>query len=74
MSPDGLGDRLDFVLEPDLPLSTMQLGILAEQWMAPESTRYNVPVAFRFTGRVDVGALRAPLRLLVDRPAVPSPV
>ena len=67
MSPDGLGDRLDFVLEPDLPLSTMQLGILAEQWMAPESTRYNVPVAFRFTGRVDVGALRAALRWLVDR-------
>lgn len=67
MSPDGLGDRLDFVLEPDLPLSTMQLGILAEQWMAPESTRYNVPVAFRVTGRIDVGALRAALRWLVDR-------
>tara|TARA_R110000868_G_scaffold405943_1_gene685862 strand:+ start:184 stop:7215 length:7032 start_codon:yes stop_codon:yes gene_type:complete len=67
MSPDGPGDRLDFVLEPDLPLSTMQLGILAEQWMAPESTRYNVPVAFRFTGRIDAGALRAALRWLVDR-------
>ena len=67
MSPDGLGDRLDFILEPDLPLSTMQLGILAEQWMAPESTRYNVPVAFRVTGQVDIDALRAALRWLVDR-------
>ncbi|WP_036553315.1 non-ribosomal peptide synthetase [Nisaea denitrificans] len=67
MSPDGLGDRLDFILEPDLPLSTMQLGILAEQWMAPESTRYNVPVAFRVRGQVDIDAMRAALRWLVDR-------
>ncbi|MBO6561437.1 MAG: amino acid adenylation domain-containing protein [Nisaea sp.] len=67
MSPDGLGDRLDVVLEPDLPLSTMQLGILAEQWMAPGSTRYNVPVAFRVRGRADLGALRAALVWLAER-------
>lgn len=67
MSPDGLGDRLDVVLEPDLPLSTMQLGILAEQWMAPGSTRYNVPVAFRVHGRMDLAALRAALAWLAER-------
>ncbi|WP_193187606.1 non-ribosomal peptide synthetase [Nisaea sediminum] len=67
MSPDGLGDRLDVVLEPDLPLSTMQLGILAEQWMAPGSTRYNVPVAFRVRGRVDLAALRSALAWLAER-------
>jgi len=67
MSPDGLGDRLDVVLEPDLPLSTMQLGILAEQWMAPASTRYNVPVAFRVRGRMDLAALRAALVWLAER-------
>ncbi|UUX48468.1 amino acid adenylation domain-containing protein [Nisaea acidiphila] len=67
MSPDGLGDRLEFVLEPDLPLSTMQLGILAEQWMAPESTRYNVPVAFRVRRSIDLAVLRTALAWLADR-------
>ncbi|WP_420402296.1 amino acid adenylation domain-containing protein [Nisaea sp.] len=67
MSPDGLGDRLDVVLEPDLPLSTMQLGILAEQWLAPRSTRYNVPVAFRVRGRIDLASLRAALSWLAAR-------
>ena len=67
MSHDRLGDTMDVVLEPDLPLSTMQLGILAEHWMAPGSTRYNVPVAFRVAGRMDLSALRAALVWLAER-------
>ncbi|GAB6041502.1 amino acid adenylation domain-containing protein [Endothiovibrio diazotrophicus] len=58
---------VEFVAEPDLPLSTIQAGILAEQWAQPASTRYNVPVAYAVEGRLDLVALRAALGALVDR-------
>jgi amino acid adenylation domain-containing protein len=44
---------LTFTEEPDLPVSTIQAGILAEQWGEPHSTRYNVSLAYKIDGKLD---------------------
>lgn len=67
MSVNGASPLSGFILEPDLPLSTIQEGILAEQWAAPTTTRYNVPVAFALQGAVNVAAIQAALSVLFQR-------
>ncbi|MEJ2608870.1 MAG: amino acid adenylation domain-containing protein [Candidatus Thiodiazotropha sp.] len=63
----GCDTGTEFITEPDLPLSSIQMGILAEQWVDQKTTRYNVPVAFSLRGIVDVEALRGALARLVAR-------
>ena len=53
MNGDADKPGIEFIEEPDLPLSTVQTGILAEQWIAPTTTRYNVPIAFAIKGELD---------------------
>ena len=60
-------DKTVFVVQPDLPLSSIQTGILADQWLAPATTRYNVPVCIRIDGALELDALRLALQSMVDR-------
>ncbi|MCF8482696.1 MAG: hypothetical protein K9H25_19920 [Rhodospirillum sp.] len=59
--------RGPFFPEPDPPLSTVQREIPTDQWLTPDSTRYNVPICFRLDGTLDVAALRSALRTMVAR-------
>jgi amino acid adenylation domain-containing protein len=67
MSPDSDPAQSLYVDEPDLPLSTMQAGILTEHSLDPDAARYNVPLAFEITGPLDGDALARAIDGLVDR-------
>lgn len=58
---------IEFIPQPELPLSTMQMALLAEQWMVPQSTSYNVPLAFMLHGNLNLEAIREVLARIVAR-------
>ncbi|WP_040838435.1 amino acid adenylation domain-containing protein, partial [Nocardia brevicatena] len=57
----------DIVRPERLPLSLAQQRMWFLNRFEPESAAYNVPIAVRLTGDLDVEALRAAVRDLVDR-------
>ena len=67
MSPDTAPATDPYVEEPDLPLSTMQAGILTEHALDPDAARYNVPLAFEITGPLDRDAVSRAIDRLVSR-------
>lgn len=59
--------KIDFILEPDLPLSTMQVGMLAGHTLDPEAARYNVPLAFKVDGPLQTDDLERAFGQLMVR-------
>lgn len=57
----------EFLPQPDLPLSSLQLAILSDEARGREQGRYNVPLAYSIEGALDEAALALALRGLVDR-------
>ncbi len=57
----------NFIPEPELPLSPIQIAILADLQLDPFSTCYNVPLAFHISGQIDLSALRFAIDSLVNR-------
>ncbi len=60
-------EESNFIPEPDLPLSPIQIAILADLQLDPSSTRYNVPLAFQISGQIDLSALKFAIDCLVNR-------
>ena len=67
LSVDGTFAADGFVVEPDLPLSTIQRGILTDCALNPAAARYNVPLAFKIDGFININVLSNIIDKIVQR-------